>query len=425
VLDAAAETTDAVVGVVSKIDVHRGWREVVAANRGMLAAHAPRYARVPWVGVAALPELGEPDVDDLVWAVHDQLADPDLARRNRLRASDSRLREEARRLDMDVDDAGRQARVDALRERRATAMRQRRRETVGRAAALRGQIQQARVQLSFVARNRCAAARSELQEHAAGLSRRDIPGFEGRARARLATVGAEVCEAVDTRLAEVARGICGAFPLPEPPREAPWEPLPEVSVAPPPLTSRRHENWLLTTLGAGFGVGMAVTLSRLVGGLVSRLAPGLALAAAAACVVTGLAVTVVVVHIRGLLHDRALLDRWVGEATASLRSVVEERVATRVLAAETALGGALMARDEAADAQVTALFSAIDGELREYAVDKARAVAARRRQMPAILAALDAVRAELPESQPASRPQTCEKSDTCPGVPLRGAHDNL
>ena len=56
--------------------------------------------------------------------------------------------------------------------------------------------------------------------------------------------------AVDTRLAEVARGICGAFPLPEPPREAPWEPLPEVSVAPPPLTSRRHDRRRRTASGS-------------------------------------------------------------------------------------------------------------------------------------------------------------------------------
>ena len=34
-----------------------------------LSAHAPRYRDVPWVGVAALPERGEPRVDDLVVAV--------------------------------------------------------------------------------------------------------------------------------------------------------------------------------------------------------------------------------------------------------------------------------------------------------------------------------------------------------------------
>ena len=37
-LDAAAADTDAVIGAVSKIDVHRSWRDVLAANRDELAA---------------------------------------------------------------------------------------------------------------------------------------------------------------------------------------------------------------------------------------------------------------------------------------------------------------------------------------------------------------------------------------------------
>ncbi len=102
-LDAATEHTDAVVGVVSKIDVHLNWRDIVAANRDSLGAHAPRYGRAPWVGAAALPDLGDPDVDDLVDAVSAQLDDPELARRNRLRAWESRLQTVARRFDREVE----------------------------------------------------------------------------------------------------------------------------------------------------------------------------------------------------------------------------------------------------------------------------------------------------------------------------------
>ncbi len=388
-LDTAAENTDVVVGVVSKIDVHRGWRDVVAANRDTLAAHAARYARVPWVGAAALPDLGEPDVDDLVRAVCEQLDDPDIPRRNRLRAWDSRLRTVTRRFDRDVDGAGRRARVDALREQRGTALRERRQNKTERSITLRGQIQQARVQLSYFARNRCSSVRTELQEDAAGLSQRKIPGFEAHARARLDEVVADVGEGTNTQLADVAR-VMGA-PVALPPQET----LPTVEVTPPPLKSRRHETWLMMLLGAGFGLGVALTLSRLMSGLASRLAPGLALACAAACVAVGLLATFAVVHIRGLLHDRALLDRWVGDVASSLRSVVEELVATRVLVAESALSTALMASDEAENAQVAARVSAIDSELREHAIAAARAAAVRDREMPTIQAALDAVRAEL------------------------------
>jgi len=399
-LDAAAEHTDVVVGVVSKIDVYRNWRGVVAANRDMLTAHAPRYGQVPWVGAAALPDVGEPDVDDLVATVSAQLDDSGLGRRNGLRTWASRLETVARRFDRDVEGAGRRARVDALREERSAALRRRRQSKTERSIALRGQIQQARVELSHFARNRCSSVRAELQEDVAGLSRRNMSGFQAHTRGRLDEVVAEVGGGAATRLDDVARVLGVAVELPA------VEALPTVEVPPPPRKPRRQETWLMMLLGAGFGLGVALTLSRLVRGMASRLSPGLATAGVVACVAIGLATTFVVINIRGLLHDRALLDRWAGDVTSSLRSVVEELVATRVLVAESVLSAALMAQNEAETAQVADQVSAIDSELREYATAAERATAARDREMPAVTAALDAVRAELGEpgiSHPESR----------------------
>ena len=45
-VDLAARHTDLVIGVVAKIDAHRNWREVLAADRTQLAARAPRYQHV-------------------------------------------------------------------------------------------------------------------------------------------------------------------------------------------------------------------------------------------------------------------------------------------------------------------------------------------------------------------------------------------
>lgn len=390
-LDAAAEQTDVVIGVVSKIDVHHTWRDAVAANRATLAAHAPRYARVPWVGAAALPDLGEPNVDELVETVSAQLADSDLARRNRLRAWEFRLQTAAQRFDREVEGAGRQVRVDALRDERSAALQQRRQAKTERSITLRSQIQQARVQLSHFARNRCSSLRTELQEDASGMSRRNMSGFESHTRRRLDEAIAEVSEGGATQLADVAHAMGVAVDLPA------AEQLPTVDVTPPPLKSRRHETWLMMLLGAGFGLGVALTLSRLVSGLASRLSPPLAVAAAVACVAIGLAVTFVVVNIRGLLRDRALLDRWAGDVTSSLQSVTEELVATRVLVAESVLSKAILAQDETENAHVTEQVSAIDTELREHAMAAARASAAHDREMPTVKAALDAVRAELGE----------------------------
>lgn len=386
-LDSAAADTDLVIGAVSKTDVHRTWRDVLDADRTALAAHAPRYRRVPWVGVAAAPDLGAPRVDDLVAAVRDGVAAPGLGRRNRLRAWISRLTAGASRYNREVDGVGRQARVNALRAQRTESLRLRRVAKSERTIALRSQVQQARVQLSYFARNRCTSVRAELQEDAATITRRQLPAFEGYVRSRVDAVVSEVDQGVTHHLAGVVQE------LGLPPLGAPVAAPAHVDFSGPPLKSRRLERRLMMLLGAGFGLGVALTLSR----LFADLAPGLTIAGSVACALVGLAVTVWVVGMRGLLHDRAVLDRWIAEVTASLRSAVEERVATRVLAAESALAAAVSERDAADGATVDDEVAVVDRELREHALARARAVAVRDREVPAIERALEAVRAELGE----------------------------
>ncbi|MEZ0365330.1 hypothetical protein ACAG26_16745 [Mycobacterium sp. pUA109] len=403
-LDAAVVHTDPVVCAVSKIDVHRGWSDMLAGARDMLAGHAPRYRHVPWVGVAAAPQQGEPRVDELVEMVRDQLADVALARRNRLRAWESRLQTAVDRHDHEVEGRGRRARVSALQEQRDTALRQRRLAKSERTIALRSQIQQARVQLTYFARNRCGSVRSELQEDAAGMTRRKLPEFEAYTRSRIDEVLAEVNQGCAEHLADVAQELELSADL------AAAAELPEVPVPDPALKSRRLETRLMMLLGAGFGLGVALTLSR----LFADLAPGWTAAGAAVCAVIGLGLTVWVVGIRGVLHDRAVLDRWVGEVTASLRSAVEQLVATRVLAAESALLAALSEHDAAEAEKVAEQVKVIDGELREHAVAAARAAATRDREMPALRRALETVRAELgqPDSDESEEPDSSEPEES-------------
>jgi hypothetical protein len=386
-LDAAAEHTDVVVGVVSKIDVHLTWPDVLAADRATLAAHAPRYGEVLWVGVAARPGVGAARVDDLVAAVQGQLADSDVARRNRLRAWESRLEMVARRFDRDAEGAGRRARVDALRDERSAALRQRRQLRSEHTISLRGQIQQARVDLTHFARESCSALRSELQADIAGLSRRQLGGFEAHTRERVQSVQAEVAEGTAAHLAAVTRATGVPAHLP------PLDNLPTVDIGPTPLKSRQLETQLLMLLGAVFGLGVALTLTR----VVADLAPGLTLAGMAVGIAIGAAVSFWVVSIRTLLHNRAQLDRWTGDVTTSLRSAVEQMVASGVLVAETVLSTELAARDEVENTRVADQVSVIDSELREHAIAAARAAAVRDREMPTINAALEAVRAELGE----------------------------
>ncbi|WP_262490874.1 hypothetical protein [Mycobacterium simiae] len=390
-LDAAAEHTDVVIGAVSKIDVHRTWPDVLIANRALLAGHAPRYQKVPWVGVAAAPELGPPLLDELAATVQHQLADGRIAQRNRLRAWKSQLQTVAQRFDRDVEGAGRQAQVAELREKRSAVLRQRRRWRTAHALALRCQLQRARVQLCYLARHRCASLRGELQEEIAGLARRRILHFESDSRGRVHEVLAEVSEVIETHLAEVAQAL--RLPVQRPAVDQ----LPTVTILAPPLTSRGLETRLMLVLGAGFGLGVALGLGRLLAGLAPSSNPWLTVAGIVGCVVLGLAVTLWVVNTRAVLGDRATLDRWTGDVTSSLRAVLEQLVATRVLAAESQLSTALGAREEAENTRVADRVSLIDSELREHATAAARVAALRDELMPTIRAALDAVGAELGE----------------------------
>ena len=226
-IDFVTQHTDLVIGAVSKTDVHRNWRDVLAENRSRLATHARRYADVPWVGVAAAPDLGEPEFDELVELLDSRLDDADVKRRNRLRAWESRLQTVIDRHDKDGAGADRQARVTALRDRRDAVLRERRMSKSERTIALRSQIQQARVQLAYFARNRCTSVRSELQEDASTMTRRRLPEFDSYVGTRLGEVVAEVEAGVTKHLSDVATEL--ELTAPEPPPPPP----------PPPCRSRR------------------------------------------------------------------------------------------------------------------------------------------------------------------------------------------
>jgi hypothetical protein len=383
-VDLVSNYTDLIVGVVSKIDAHRNWRELLAADRALLSARAPRYEHVQWVGAAAAPDLGEPRLDELVGVLRQRLADPDVKRRNRLRAWEARLQAVIARYEAEGAGSHREARVATLRKNREDILRGRRLSKTERTIALRSQSQQARVQLTFFARNRATSVRAELAEDASNMTRRRLGEFEPYVRRRVAEVVAEVDEGITEHLGDVATELGLSAP------EVPSSPeAPEV--ASPPLKSRRLETQLMMVLGAGFGLGVALAVTRLFAGL----APGLTVVGLVAGGLVGLLLTVWVVGIRGLLHDRAVLDRWVTDVTTALRSAGEELVATRVLAAETALTSELAVRDDAESVAAADRVAEMDAELREHAIATARAATLRDRRLPQLRRALDLVRAEL------------------------------
>ncbi|KWX58401.1 hypothetical protein [Mycobacterium sp. NAZ190054] len=110
-----------------------------------------------------------------------------------------------------------------------------------------------------------------------------------------------------------------------------------VAVPDPPLRARRLETRLMSVLGAGFGLGVAMVSTRLLSGL----APGPAAAGMLGGAVLGVLTTAWMIRTRTLLHDRAVLERWSLDEVAAVRAVVEERVATRMLGLESAVAAAV------------------------------------------------------------------------------------
>jgi hypothetical protein len=228
-----------------------------------------------------------------------------------------------------------------------------------------------------------------LAEDASAMTRRRLADFEGYVGTRVDEIVGEVESGVTQHLADMATELRLTPPVPP----APFTPP---TFAPPPLKSRRLETRLMMVLGAGFGLGVALGVSRLFAGL----APGLTIAGLVAGGVIGLLITVWVVSTRGLLSDRTMLDRWVGVVIGLLQGAIEERVATRIVAAEAELTAEAARLDEAAAETATADVGEIDAELREHAVATARAAALRDRRLPPLQKALEVVRAELDSRQP-------------------------
>jgi hypothetical protein len=309
-IERAAAGTDLVIGAVSKIDAHRGWRDVQTADRALLARRDERYRKVPWVGVAAAPDLGEPDVDELVRALVACLAKPDRL---------PRARQPSRSVD---------------------------------AIAVRGKIQRARLTLTYFVRRRCAEIGADLRSEAAELPRGGVARFGDGVRDAVADFGAELDIAIDTVIDEAFDRAIGDFAstsLPVTTLALTTLALttPRASAGPPPQlplprpSSRRLETRLMLVLGGGFGLGVALTLGR----LTTALGPGSDLIGLVVGGAVGLLLTIWVVGIRGVLHDRALMDRWVGEVIATLRSGGEETVARRMLDAEIACTAELRAHN--------------------------------------------------------------------------------
>ena len=304
-LDAAAADTDAVVAAVSKIDVHRSWPQVLAANRVLLAGYATRYSGLAWVTVVADPHVGSPKLDQLVDTVQAVLARGGREQRNLLRTGESRPQSRAVRV-----------------------------------LALRSHVQQSRAQIAGQARAACVALRTELRHEAAEVTRGEVDQFCFGVHRRSQRVAAEIDATLTRQLMNMADGV-GLAAVDAAAVTLSARPCPALDSYLPHFVRPRAQNRLTILLSAGFGLSVALTAGR----LLADLAPDWTGAVTVGALVAGAVLTGWLIRTRGLLAERAALDRWVAEVAAGLRSALEDHLLTQLLAAESALVAAVATRE--------------------------------------------------------------------------------
>jgi len=291
-----------VLAVVSKIDVHRTWPQVLDANRALLADYAARYSRLAWVGVAADPHVGQARVDQLAEALRTVLSRRILSPRKPLQSSDFHVKSRTKR-----------------------------------AFAVRSEVQQSRVRITGQVRTVCMALRTELRNEAAEVTHRAVDEFRSAVHRRVVHEAAELDAMLTGRLTQLADGFDLSAPT-----------CPPLEAYLPRFGRPRLENRLTVLLSSGFGLGVALTVGRLLADLIPSWTP----VVLAGTLVAGIALTGWVIRTRRLLAERAALDRWVTEVTAGLRAAMEERVLTQLLAAESALAAAAATGEFCGSAQV-------------------------------------------------------------------------
>jgi hypothetical protein len=355
---------DTVLLALTRTDVHRGWREVLAADRALLARHVPRLAGVVVHPVssrlaaaadsAPTPELARVLREQSGIAVLQAELQRTVARRavmlgeaNGLRALHSALvaaalaaRTEARALQ-----SGEGAPAE-LRTRRTELVQQRRSGARAATLRLRAEVQRARVE--------------STHEVAAGVRE-----TQGQFRAAVDAADRERLELLPALLvlAEVftAEEVAGLDSTP---------PVPHVPVpAARPVEKRvsASEDRLMVVAGASGGVGLGkLALAPL------ALVPGLNLVLVPLTLGLGAGAAWWMARARGHVADRAHVRQWAAEVLADARSSLDQLVAEQLIDTEHQLGAALDDALARRVAQLDAELRDVDAALRLDAGERAR-----------------------------------------------------
>nr|WP_158879544.1 dynamin family protein [Amycolatopsis anabasis] len=381
------DRVETVLFALSKTDQFRGWREILEADRRLLAEHAPRFAdamihpvsarmfemaaKAPNEQAAAM--LRERSgVAQLQGALQELLVGRSamLGEANTLRALSSALGEQHTKLlgERRALSSG-EAEAESLRERRDVLTAERRSSTRGWQLKLRGEIQRTRVEIGHEGARQMRDAQAHFRQRIDAAKRDQLAELPQQVDLALQSISHQVSVALAERLNQVTNvalaELFSAEELDVIRAQFARAGGPPVVLRPPDKRPPTAEDKLLVFMGVSGGVGAGKVAALPLAG-VAILNP----VVLPATIIIGLGAGWWMARTRRHAADKQHLKQWLVESIADARSTLDQLVAEQLIEAEQQLSLAL---DEALGRRI----DAIEAELKE--VDKAIKMGAQER----------------------------------------------
>jgi hypothetical protein len=372
------DRVETVLFALAKTDQFRGWREVLEADRQLIAEHAPRFAGAAFHPVSARMfdmAAGAPNqqaaallrersgIAQLQGVMQEMLVGRSamLGEANTLRALSSALGEQHARLQAErrALSSG-EAEAEHLRARRDQLATARRSSTRSWQLKLRGEIQRTRVEIGHEAGRQMRDAQSHFRQRIDAAKREQLRELPHEVDIALQTVSQRVSAALAERLNRVTdvslSELFSAEELDVIRAQLLRAGGPVVVLRPPDRRPPTAEDKLLVFMGMSGGVGAGKIAALPLAG-VAVLNP----VVLPATIVIGLGAGWWMARTRRHAADRQHMKQWLVESIADARSTLDQLVAEQLIDAEQQLSLAL-------DDALAKRIEAIEAELKE--VDK-------------------------------------------------------
>ncbi|WP_409493476.1 dynamin family protein [Amycolatopsis sp. cmx-11-12] len=372
------ERVETVLFALTKTDQFRGWREVLEADRRLLAEHAPRFADAVFHPVSArmfetaakapneqmaMMLREKAGIAALQGALQEMLVGRSamLGEANTLRALSSALGElkakaqaESRALS-----AG-EVEAEQLRQRRDDLTTERRSSTRGWQLKLRAEIQRTRVEVGHETSRQMRDASTHFRQRIDSAKRDALAALPQQVDIALQTTSQRISMLLSQRLNQVTNvalsELFSAEELDIIRSQFARAGGPPVVLRPPDKKPPTAEDKLLIFMGVSGGLGAGKVAALPLAG-VAILNPVIL----PATIIIGLGAGWWMARTRKHASDKQHMKQWLVEAIADARSTMDQLVAEQLIEAEQQLS---MALDEALGRRI----DAIEAELKE--VDK-------------------------------------------------------